>query len=229
MSKFYSQQGEDRIIFEEIYNQNPPICGNYIELGAMDGITYSNTKFFADTYNWNGVLIEPVPNLYQHLIRNRPNDECYNFAITQEDGEVEFLGNFATSARTDIMTPGFKAAWHGGNNNTYRVKSTPISKLVPFEKYPKIDFFSLDVEGGELDVLESFDWRIDVHLILIEINAEGQTNEGHAWGEYFDLERAEKCRQLLRDKGFTFVKRVGGNDLWRNLEFGKGKWYGNGQ
>ena len=36
----------------------------------MDGITYSNTKFFQDNFGWTGVLIEPVFNLYKSLINN---------------------------------------------------------------------------------------------------------------------------------------------------------------
>ena len=38
--------------------------GFYIEMGAFNGHTYSNTKFFHDTLDWRGLLIEPAPNAY---------------------------------------------------------------------------------------------------------------------------------------------------------------------
>lgn len=224
MNKFYSHQGEDKFIYEYIYKKNPPLYGKYIEIGAMDGVIHSNTKFFSDNFNWNGVLIEPVLSQYSGLVKNRPNDECFNFAIAKEVGEVDFLGTdnaegeSAVAARLDVMTPGFKAAWHR-NNKPYKVKSCPISQLVFFEKYPKIDFFSLDVEGSELDVLETFDWRIHVNLIMIEINAENETNENNKWGEYFNLELSKKCRKLLKEKEFNFMQRIGGNDIWINKKW----------
>jgi len=47
MKTFYSQQGEDIYIYNNFINK---ICpdGLFVELGAMDGIVYSNTKFFED-------------------------------------------------------------------------------------------------------------------------------------------------------------------------------------
>ena len=59
MDTYYSQQGEDIYIYYNFINK---ICtdGIFIELGAMDGITYSNTKFFEDKLQFTGTLIEPT-------------------------------------------------------------------------------------------------------------------------------------------------------------------------
>jgi len=74
------------MIYNEIYNGKPHRNGTFIELGAMDGITYSNTKIFQDNFNWSGVLIEPVPTFYKELI----GADCYNYAISDvEGGELE--------------------------------------------------------------------------------------------------------------------------------------------
>jgi hypothetical protein len=55
----YSQCEEDIFLNENIFKNKTN--GVYIELGALDGILYSNTKFFEDTLNWSGILIEPHP------------------------------------------------------------------------------------------------------------------------------------------------------------------------
>ena len=79
---FYSQQGEDVYIYKNFINKVSP-DGVFVELGAMDGIRYSNTKFFEDELKMSGTLIEPT-NQYFSLIfgnclgivwefKNRPN------------------------------------------------------------------------------------------------------------------------------------------------------------
>jgi hypothetical protein len=49
-----------------IQNQNP---GIFVELGALDGVTYSNTLFFERMFDWRGVLIEAQPGNAQNLLR----------------------------------------------------------------------------------------------------------------------------------------------------------------
>ena len=66
MYTFYSQLGEDIYIFKNFINKKVE-DGIFVELGAMDGIIYSNSKFFEDTLNFKGVLIEPT-SLYNNLI-----------------------------------------------------------------------------------------------------------------------------------------------------------------
>ena len=58
MMKFYSQCGQDKWAYENLFkNKND---GFFIEIGADDGIHFSNTKFFEDL-GWNGICIEPSP------------------------------------------------------------------------------------------------------------------------------------------------------------------------
>ena len=59
MHTFYSQQGEDIYVYRNFINKIAP-NGIFVELGAMNGITYSNTKFFEDTLQFSGTLIEPT-------------------------------------------------------------------------------------------------------------------------------------------------------------------------
>jgi hypothetical protein len=65
-----------------------------------------------------------------------------------------------------------------------------------------IDLWSLDVEGAEYDVLQSMDWKIPVHVIIIERNANDLLIE-----------------QLLLSKGFEYVREQRGNRIWVNNHY----------
>ena len=69
---YYSQYQED-VFLNDRYFKNKR-NGTYIELGALDGIFYSNTKFFEDQFGWSGILIEPHPIICESLKNNRPNN-----------------------------------------------------------------------------------------------------------------------------------------------------------
>ena len=74
---FYSQQGEDLLIYRNFINI-PVKDSIFLELGACDGIIFSNTLFFEKYLGFRGILIEPVKEFYDRLIENRPNNICYN-------------------------------------------------------------------------------------------------------------------------------------------------------
>lgn len=219
--EFYGESNEDKIIFEKIYNKNPHYNGTYIEVGGYNGVKFSNTKFFEDTFNWSGVLIEPVKKLYNQMVINRPNNDCYNYAINETEGEVDFIGENATSGIINKMTEKFKKTWHKSNAVIYKVKSIPINKLIDINKYPKIDLFSIDVEGSELGILNTFDWNIKVHLILIEISdfTNASYDAHNIRNGYYNRYKDSECRNILLKKGFELVTRIMGNELWENKNF----------
>jgi FkbM family methyltransferase len=199
---FYSQSGEDKVLYEKYLNYEN---GFFIELGAMDGLMYSNSLFFEKNLKWKGVLIEPT-NQYDRLIINRPNCHNFNFAITKDEGVVNFLGNGAVGGVVETMPEGHRIGNKIGNN-IYQVKSSPISKVIKDLNIERVDLFSIDVEGGELQVLETFDWEIPVYIVLIEMSK-------------YVPEKDEMCREFLRQKGFELdtssVINYGCEEIWIN-------------
>ena len=79
---FYSQLCEDLFIFKHFINKKVE-DGIFVELGAIDGIRYSNSKFFEDYLGFTGILIEPTRK-YNNLIINRPKCKNYNYAINNK-------------------------------------------------------------------------------------------------------------------------------------------------
>lgn len=201
---YYSQQGEDRFLYENYLNYRE---GFFIELGAMDGITFSNTLFFESTLGWKGILIEPSVKK-SDLDRNRPN--CFNFncAISENGGDVEFVGQNALGGMKKTMSDKHYLGWGLDKLSSYTVNSKRIDDIIyevnKSHKIDKIDLLSLDVEGGELEVLRSYPFIIPTKIVLIEM-------------AHHDFEKDEKCRKILIENNFILDSYIGCNEVWINI------------
>ena len=51
--------------------------GFYVELGAADGITQSNTRYFEKNLGWRGILIEPEINNFNKCKKNRSKNNFF--------------------------------------------------------------------------------------------------------------------------------------------------------
>lgn len=203
-NRFLSQQGEDIFIYNNFINVNTP-DGIFVELGAMDGICYSNTYFFENTLGFKGVLIEPT-KLYEKLKLNRPNSDCYNLAVSHNTEPVKILGNCATAGISALMSDAFKKAHHTNDINEYYVNAKPIRDILEESKIKYIDLLSIDVEGGELVVLNTIDWTIPIYVIVIELDKS-------------NIEKDEKCREILKKNGFILYHRMCINEFWVNINY----------
>jgi FkbM family methyltransferase len=194
---FYSQQAEDATLFNMFFAGVEK--GTYLEFGAVDGILYSNTKFFEENLGWSGVLLEASPTSFEALQNNRGNrNKVYNLAICNDPGIKRFRGMDAEGGIDDFLPAKGKAR----SSNTYSVQCDTMRNVLKRANVSSIDFWSLDVEGGELDVLNSMDWSIPVSVLLIERNV----NDA-------------KIERLLVEKGFAYVRQQRGNVLWVNRNF----------
>jgi len=153
--------------------------GFFVDIGAHDGITGSNTYAF-EKLGWKGFCVEPNPDTFAVLRQNRTGD-AYEFAVTATSGEtVDFLcfnenereGNSQFSV---VVDPTLHNQTRGGNKKIVKVKTTTFTDLMTH--YPgviHIDFLSLDTEGYELPILQTIDFeRYTFGLIAVEANSPG--------------------------------------------------------
>ena len=103
------------------------------------------------------------------------------------------------------MTEKHKTSWEK-NSKEYYVDSLPIKDIIKKTDIKYIDLFSIDVKGGELLILNTFDWNIPVYIIVIELSNDDKIKD-------------DKCRQLLREKNFTFHIKIGINEFWINKSY----------
>ena len=199
---YYGQCGEDEIVHERYFKNKRN--GVFLELGALDGVKYSNTKFFEDTLGWTGVLIEPLSDQFEKCKVNRPKSKIYNYIASNSEGSKNLYQNDATSSVTDHTSSRHFDKFHKHKNiNVLSIECKKLGDILHDAGITYIDFWSLDVEGAEYDVLQSMDWNIPVGVICIESFPEEE-------------ELNNKCRQILRKNGFIYDGRVAHNELWIN-------------
>ena len=215
MPTYYSQQGEDEFVYQH-YLRTFDSNGIFVEVGASDGVEFSNTKFFEDELGFSGLLIEGAPFYYKSLIQNRPHCKCIHAAISNTEGTADFLYHSHLSGlpnhlhRSNVLCPDTKI------KREFTKFSVPMRRLdiiLRENAVPYIDYLSIDVEGGELEVLESMDWSIPVKVIVIELwCSPGHPNEAV---------RNDLCRDILKSHKFILDRQLGLNDIWLNPSYSR--------
>jgi FkbM family methyltransferase len=167
-----SQSGEDVALHAQFFAgiERP---GVFVEMGALDGLTFSNTAGLERELGWSGVLIEANPMLCGHLLRNRPHARTLCTAVSSNYDVLEFEKGMYTATFGEVAEMDSNhRKFHGGISKKVRVPSAPLGQLLRMVGVASIDLFSLDVEGAELKVLRTFDWSIPVRVWCIEVTDE---------------------------------------------------------
>jgi len=166
--------------------------GTYIDCGANDGVNQSTTWYFEKYLNWNGILIEPIPEVFFELKKNRSaKNYFYNTALTDfkyNSKTIKFNLN-----KDDTLTGSiFSNNQFKKKTQTIEVQVTTLDQIIKKNKsYKLIDLFSLDVEGYEFEVLNGINFKnIKFKFLLIE------------------TEFPEKLINFMTKKNYTFVERL---------------------
>ena len=203
MKVFYSQLLEDLYVYNNFINKKNN-TGYFVELGGYDGVTYSNTKFFEDQLSFSGTLIEPTTHFNVMSLR-RPNCKCHNKAVYYNHQKVNFLGDNAMSGIIENMDP--KHIDHIKNYSTNNlIDAVPFKEILYTDNIKYIDILSIDVEGAEHAILETMDWSIPVYVIIIELDENNK-------------EKDELCKNILRERGFEFNKKIHISEFWINKNY----------
>ena len=175
---YFSQQKEDLGLVGNVFCDTCMHQRTYLEIGALDGFKYSNTLYLEKFFNWGGLLIEGHPHNAQNLIANRGKsgrNVIFNEAICRTPGTVNFTNNpgSGTAGVMETMDAEYMKKWSKRFRHGFvTVPCRPLSDLVRLAGIQEIDFFSLDVEGAELLVLQTFDWSVPVKMFCIELDRE---------------------------------------------------------
>ena len=152
----------------ECFHKHPVKCnGTIVEMGALDGQLYSISKFFEDHLKWTSILIETNPNNFQKLLKNRPQSRNYNTAICRQK-DMEFIGSDAVEGIVKYMSEKHKKGWIKDREKKLRVPRSRLDYIL--NSVDHIDIFILDVEGGELEAMQTMNWNIEVDYLVIELD-----------------------------------------------------------
>jgi FkbM family methyltransferase len=148
-------------------------------MGALDGDRFSNTHAFYSSpdLGWKGVNVEVDPDNYAKLAINRKNDIANVHAAVCSDLQTIHFAPGKTGAVGGIWeftTPDYRDKWWQGVTieDTVPVQCAPLNVILDQVLGPKnhyFDFWSLDVEGAELSVLQGVDFdKVGFGMIVVE-------------------------------------------------------------
>jgi len=158
-SKSYSQEGEDMIL-KRIFEGKEH--GFYVDIGAHHPRRFSNTHFFY-CKGWSGINIEPNPEGVAAFQRERSRDINLQLAVSDHEGELTYY-LFDDPALNSFNKELTDQRLRTSHYKLIGTKAIPVQRLeVLLRKHlpsgTKIDFLTVDVEGLDMCVLRSNDWK----------------------------------------------------------------------
>lgn len=168
----FSQEGEDRVLSSllfKLHGGKHIKDGFYVDVGAHHPYRFSNTCLFY-MQGWHGINIDAMPGSMSVFKKKRPKDinlesgvgrkaETLQFFVFNEPALNTFDENLAKARCNEV--------WH--IKATVDVPVLPLSEILSkhVPKGQSIDFLSVDVEGFDLDVLQSNDWQKYRPLVVL--------------------------------------------------------------
>lgn len=167
--------------------------GFFVEIGANDGVTQSNTLYFERYRGWRGVLVEPSQmNFFKCRANRAPETKTYCAACVPFGYAERFVPITYSNLMSVSELPGSDLPDVGQHLQvsrqflqsyedvfTFGAEARTLNDILIHAQAPSsIDFFSLDVEGVELPVLQGVDHeRFRFKNLLIECRAPQRMNE----------------------------------------------------
>jgi FkbM family methyltransferase len=196
-----SQYGQDRFVLDVLGGLRE---GYFLDSGASDGVTVSNTVLLERDYGWRGICVEPNGQFFAELERNR-RCVCVNCCLYDRDTTVDFieahtLGGIAGEYDPSLLRQ-VRAMFGTSPTGPPRVERAARSVRALLRASgapPVIDYWSLDTEGSELKILKAFPFgEYSFRVLTVE----------HNW-----LPAREEIRRFLEAHGYRRVRELGCDD-----------------
>lgn len=209
-----SQLGQDLWVLEKTgYKKN----GFFVEFGATNGILLSNTYLLEKKFDWSGICAEPNPEFFEKLKQNR-NCIVSNECIGTKTGEmVKFVfaqeyGGMQTHMADDMH--GEKRRAYQEQGHEMELETISLHDFLVKHNAPKqIDYLSIDTEGSEYEILQSFPFeQWDIRFFTVEHNF---------------TERRKDIRSLLEGYGYK-CQETKFDDWYERIESRFDDWYWKG-
>ena len=203
--KYTSQAGQDKIIKKNFFDGKKN--GFFIEIGAYDGISGSNCYHFERFLNWDGIAIEPSNIQFEKLKKNR-KCKVLNNAISDEVKEVEFIEVAeGLTQMSGINNSSFERNFQiisnnqASKTNSINLKTITFDEIVPKNK--DVDYLSIDIEGGEMNLLKSIDFKTNnIKVISVENN----------------IPKEQNFKNFFEEINFTYLDRIGQDEIFYNRQ-----------
>jgi FkbM family methyltransferase len=174
---YFSQAGQDRFLNEVVFRGKKG--GSFVEIGAAEGIAFSNTYFFEKELGWSGVCVEPLPQAFSKLIAAR-KCHCVRACVTDFSGAGVFLAVGGVPTLSGLVSKydsrhlkriQREVGSSGSDTRELNVRCYTFDELMQENELSAIDYLSIDTEGGELDLLKTINFeRFSIEVVSVENN-----------------------------------------------------------
>lgn len=211
LGAYYSQFEQDKFVNELIFKNKKN--GVFIDIGAHNGVSFNNSYFFEKNLEWTGICIEPIPEIYNLLVKKR-NCKCINGCISNTKGIMPFYriqgppGSEMLSGLVDKYDNRHKQRIYddilvkGGTGSVINVECFLLNDILAINNIHHVDLLSIDTEGGELDILRSIDFSKYVFDVIVVEN------------NYHD----PNFSRFLSSKNYSLVKRLVCDEIYIRKE-----------
>ena len=187
------------VALETNFKQN----GFFVEFGASDGITLSNTYLLETALNWRGILAEPGKSWTSALRQNRAVKISTKAVWSESAKSLNFeeyaIGELSRVSDLPVIDENQSQRVNGVK---YQVETISLNDLLEtFQAPDLIDVVSIDTEGSELEILKKFNFdRFNVRIFIIE----------HAYGS-----NAQEIQSILERNGYELkLQNLSAWDYW---------------
>eukprot|EP01040_Poterioochromonas_malhamensis_P008934 gene8934-9673_t len=205
------------------------VGGIALELGSLDGtpMTHSMTYWMEHLLDWKRILVEANPRHKKNMKQENNNAFSVNAAICNNSSQLLHYAvtqPVVTSGILEFMNPNFLQRFHRkiyeacnpkGDLSSIKdwkifkdvslIHCLPLSLVFREAGVNYINLFILDVEGAELQILESIDWsQVQFDVICVETEAALRPANYPALVESFLANKGYKncCGQIGRNSWF---------------------------
>ncbi len=202
-------------LYERLFGERTD--GTFVEVGAYDGETFSNTSCLGDL-GWRGLLIEPVERAYRKCLerhRNNPRVSALHTAIGPTETTIRFWdnGQFSTGSAEEMDVNRING-WLGTDGaQEIEVRQMRLDRaLTEAGIAPGFELLAIDVDGMEEQVFESFElahWR--PRSMIVELIEESPGFVGHDRL----IASAARVRAAIEAVGYETIYRDQGNSVFR--------------
>lgn len=209
--KYYSQICQDKFLNKVVFQNKKK--GYFVDIGAHDGQTFSNSLFFELNNNWRGICIEPNPSVFKKLDSFRKSinlnvcigESNKTVKFTQIEGYSEMLSGISEKyddrhierIERDLINK-------GGKRNEIDIEMITLDSIEEL-KNKQIDFVSIDTEGNEFDIISALNFKkLNIKAIVVENNYGDSRIKSHLLEfDYFQLIKLEFDEVYLNKKHFS--------------------------
>lgn len=161
-----AQLGQDLFAMVSALKKGSGCSGYFVDIGASDGVRYSNSWLLEKSLGWRGIAAEPARSWHERLTSNR---SCIieKRAVFGSSGEqLQFLDVSNKIGYPELSSLAFsqsrdeRSSIRTGDASSYTVETVSLTDLLKqYDAPSQIDFLSIDTEGSEYEIMKPLDLK----------------------------------------------------------------------